>query len=345
VLRRACLLILIVLAPLASAADLREGSSSPAQTIASCQGKMVKIYGAGGVRGLEPYQSGFLISDRGHILTVWSYVLDTDYITVTLNDGQKFEAKLLGADPRLELAVLKIEATDLAHFTLSESTAADSGTRVLALSNLFGVASGDEPASVQHGIIAVKTTLDARQGVYATPYHGPIYVLDAMTNNPGAAGGALTNLSGQLLGMLGKELRSSLNNTWLNYSVPIDRLATSVDEILAGKSRPRGEEPKTRRRGGLDAEQIGIVLVPDVLERTPPYIDAVRARSPAAQAGLRPDDLVLFVGDHLVQSCKALADELSQFEPDAEVELVVMRGQQLIDAVLKIVAQEKSEQK
>ena len=63
---------------------------------------------------LEAYQSGFLISAEGHILTACSYVLDTDYITVTLDDGRKFEAKLVGADPRLELAVLKIDAAESA---------------------------------------------------------------------------------------------------------------------------------------------------------------------------------------------------------------------------------------
>src|SRR5262249_49911085 len=77
--------------------------------------KTVKIYGAGGIRGLESYQSGFLISAQGHVLTVFSYVLDSDTVTVTLDDGRKFDAKLLGADPRLDLAVLKVEAADLPH--------------------------------------------------------------------------------------------------------------------------------------------------------------------------------------------------------------------------------------
>ena len=66
---------------------------------------------------------------------------------------------------------------------------AEAGTRVLAFSNLFGVATGDEPASVQHGIVAVKTRLEPAAASFETPYHGPVYVLDAMTNNPGAAGG------------------------------------------------------------------------------------------------------------------------------------------------------------
>ena len=56
---------------------------------------------------------------------------------------------------------------------------------MLAFSNLFGVATGDEPASVLHGIVAAKTRLEARRGVFDTPYKGPVYVVDAMTNNPG----------------------------------------------------------------------------------------------------------------------------------------------------------------
>ena len=92
--------------------------------IREAQRKTVKIYGAGGLRGLEAYQSGFLISADGYVLTVFSHVLDSDTITVTLDDGRKFEAKLLGADPRLEVAVLKIDAADLPHFDLNKRSPA-----------------------------------------------------------------------------------------------------------------------------------------------------------------------------------------------------------------------------
>ena len=85
---------------------------------------MVKIYGAGGLRDMEAYQSGILISPEGHILTVFSHVLDTDYITAVLADGRKFEAKLLGADPRLEVAVLKIDAAGLPCFDLAKAVKA-----------------------------------------------------------------------------------------------------------------------------------------------------------------------------------------------------------------------------
>jgi serine protease Do len=183
-------------------------------------------------------------------------------------------------------------------------------------------------------VIAAKTRLDARRGAYATPYRGPIYVLDAMTNNPGAPGGALTNLRGDLLGLLGKELRNSQNNIWLNYALPIDQLTKSVDEIVAGKPRTVAEKKLSPTSGGIDLSRLGAILVPDVLERTPPFVDEVRPDSPAARAGLHADDLVVFVGDRLAQSLKALAEELAQLQPEAEIRLVVLRGQELIDISL-----------
>lgn len=312
-----------------------EASPSFAAVIRSVQPKIVKIYGAGGFRGLEPYQSGFLVSPEGHVLTVWSYVLDTDYITVTLDDGRKFEAKLLGADPRLEMAVLKIEANDLPYFELADGISADSGAQVLAFSNLFGVATGDEPASVQHGVIAVKTHLEARRGVFETPYHGPVYILDAMTNNPGAAGGALTDRQGRLLGMLGKELRNSLNGAWLNYAIPAAELAPTAAEIRSGKFVARSaDDDREKPEHALSASLLGLVLVPDVLDRTPPYVDRVRPGSPAAMAGLRPDDLVLFVNNQLVPSRQSLEDEIERIDSADKVRLTVMRDQKLIEVEL-----------
>src|SRR4029077_13861417 len=116
--------------------------------------------------------------------------------------------------PRLDIAVLKIDAKNLPYFDMAKAVPLVGGTRILALSNLFNVAMGDEPASVQSGAVSVVTRLEGRRGVFETPYHGPIYVLDVATNNPGAAGGALVTHRGELAGILGKELRNSLNNTW-----------------------------------------------------------------------------------------------------------------------------------
>jgi len=327
---------LFLLAALLAFPASAASASSIGDAVGQSQPKMVKIYGAGGFRGMEAYQSGMLISPRGHILTVFSYVLDTDSITTVLADGRKFEAKLLGVDPRLEIAVLKIDAADLPCFELAQAAKAEAGTRILALSNLFNVATGDEPASVQKGTVSVVTRMEARRGVFETPYRGPVYVLDVTTNNPGAAGGALVSRRGELLGMLGKELRNSLNNTWLNYAIPIKELRRSVDDICTGKFvAPRETDVNKKPERSLDLASLGIVLVPDVMERTPPFVDAVRPGSSADKAGIRPDDLVLLLSDRLVQSCKMLNADLEYIDRDDEVKLTVQRGQELLECTLR----------
>ena len=306
------------------------------EVIAQVQPKMVKIYGVGGPQGMEDYQSGFLISPEGHVLTAWSYVLDTEAIDVRLADGRKLVGKILGADPKLEVAVLKVEAKDLPHFDLGQAVKVESGERVLALSNAFGVAVGNEPASVQQGAVSLKTRLDARRGAFESPYRGPVYVLDMATNNPGAAGGALVTRGGELAGMLGKELRNALNNTWLNYAIPIDELRPSVEQILAGKFVVRREEPAAKKPSrALTPELLGLVLVPDVVERTPPFVETTVPGSAAAAAGIRPDDLVVFVNERLVPSCKALRSELEWIPAVDPVTLTVLRAQELVSVVLE----------
>ncbi|MCE5267815.1 MAG: S1C family serine protease [Planctomycetaceae bacterium] len=330
-LHRIVLILTVIL--IAAAA----GGAPVVATVDQVQPKVVKVYGAGGVQGMANYQSGIVISATGHVLTTFSHVLDTDYIDVVLSDGRKFSAKLLGADPRLEVAVLKIDATGLPWFDLAKATDAEAGTRILCFSNIFSVAMGDEQASVQRGTVAVRTRLEARRGVFETPYRGPVYVLDVTTNNPGAAGGALVSFRGELLGVLGKELRNSLNNTWLNYAVPISELRESVEEILAGKFVARRDAPEKKPERPLNLAALGIVLVPDMLERTPPYVDRVQPASVAAKAGMQPDDLILLCGDRLTQSCKALQAELQGLDYEDPVKLTVLRGQQLIEFTLQSV--------
>ena len=137
------LLLVAVLVPANLAAASTPVTPPAAEAVIQAQPKVVKIYGAGGLRGLEAYQTGLLISAEGHVLTAWSYVLDSDFITVILHDGRKFEAKLLGFDPRLEVAVLKIDGAGLPHFDLRQAVEAEAGTRVLALEQSFRRGDGE----------------------------------------------------------------------------------------------------------------------------------------------------------------------------------------------------------
>ena len=239
--------------------DTSEAQRSLTSIIKDVQPKIVKIYGAGGIRGLESYQSGFLISEDGHVITAWSYVLDTEFITTVLDDGRKFKAEVIGADPRSELAVLKIDGSDFPYFSLSDATPAQVGDRVLAFSNLYGIAVGNEPASVLHGHVSAITRLAARRGAYQTAYDGSVYVLDAMTNNAGAAGGALTDFDGRLLGILGKELRNAQNNAWLNFAFPVAEVKSSIEDILAGKIRRRVDPEARKPADPVSLSRLGIV--------------------------------------------------------------------------------------
>lgn len=306
------------------------------QLIDSVQPKIVKVFGAGGYRGLEAYQSGFLISADGRVLTAWSYVLDTEDINVTLHDGRRFRATLLGADAQYELAVLKIDAADLPHFDLDRAAAADIGTRALAFSNVFGVAVGDEPASVQHGVVAAITDLNARRGTFAIPYRGPVYVLDVMTNNPGAAGGALTDHAGALVGVLGKELRNAETNTWLNYALPATELASVVAKLSEGEFVTAQSAEPLKPEQAFSLKLLGVVAVPNVVERTPPFVDRVVADSPADLAGLQSDDLIVTVNGRLVPSVEALVQELLRTDRYDPLVVGIMRDDELIEITIQV---------
>ena len=325
-----------LLPPFAVGARSVADRSPVARTIEAVGPKIVKIHGAGGFRGLEAYQSGFLISADGLLLTVSSTVLDTDHVNVTLDDGRRFEARLLGIDPRLEIAVIKIEASDLPHFDLTRAQDVEEGARVLAFSNMFNVATGNEPASVQHGVVASKTRMDARRGAYRTPYRGSVYVLDTVTSNPGTAGGALVTRGGRLVGLLGKELTNARNNTWLNHAIPIGELRGSVEEIRSGKFIAASQDDQRKKPDRpLDVSLLGVVLAPDVVERTPPYVDQVRPGSAADREGIRPDDLVVLLDDRLIQSCKSLAAELEYVDREDPIRLTVLRDGELLEVSLK----------
>ena len=336
-----CALLRTVVVVLGAAVVFPQPSraQSTHEAIAKTLPRIVKIYGAGGLRNLVAYGTGILVSPEGHVATVWSHVLDSDQVTVVLHDGRRFQAKVLGAEPQLDVAVLQLDAENLnlPHFDLGEIGTAEPGERVLGFSNMFKVAAGAEPVSVLHGVVAARTKLAARRGRFEIPYDGPVYVVDAVTNNSGAAGGALTTRDGTLIGLIGKELRNRESNTWLNYAVPLTELRDAIIGIQTGSHKPSdGGQDKRENPRRFSAIDFGIVMVPDVVYRTPAYIDAVEAGSAAEQAGLQPDDLIVFVNDVLVQSTRMLADELGYLEAGDTLRLIVRRGANLLSVEMNV---------
>ncbi len=298
------------------------------------QERSVKIYGAGGFAQLEAYQSGFVVSPEGHIATVSSLVLDRDEATVLLWDGRKFTAQLVGTDPVTDVALLKIvvEEEEFPHFDFDRgSDRVVEGQRIFAFSNLYNVATGDEPVSVLQGVIAAIAPLEARRGAFSTRFCGEVYVLDAPTNNPGAAGGVLVDLRGVPLGMLGKEVRSELTGTWLNYALPLARVAESAQRIRAGQTIPNSLAKEELPDRPATFASLGFRLVPNVVTRTPPYVDEVRPNSPAARVGIRPDDLVVAIGGTVVASCQEVVRALERTPGDKPVMISLLRGDRLLE--------------
>jgi serine protease Do len=189
--------------------------------------------------------------------------------------------------------------------------------------------------SVLQGVVAAIAPLEARRGGYQSNYRGQAYVLDAAANNPGAAGGALVDWNGRLLGLLGKELKSRATGAWLHYALPIGEIAATVQRLESGESLDNaGELPPAV--DGVTLADLGLVLVPNVLPRTPPYIDSVFPGSPAARAGLRADDLIVFVAGDPVASCQAVLDVVGRHERFDEVTIAVLRGGEFHEASLLV---------
>ena len=297
--------------------------------IATSQEKVVKLYGAGGARGLESYQTGIIVGNSGHILTSWSTVLDVAKVRVVSFDGRRLDATMVGMDPQNELALLKLEDAGLVGFDLTKAAQASTGQRVFAISNLFGIAAGNESCSAQKGVIMASTPLTTRRGKTKSLYQGRVYVLDVMTNNPGASGGALIDLQGQLVGILGKEIRDEQAGIWLNYALPMDVVKSTVDRILSGNTTAQASGLKSVAQPHR-INDLGITLIPDVLSKTPPFIDQVREGSIAQRSGMQTNDLILLLNDQRADSRKSLEKMLATINRADSFYVLVQRGQELI---------------
>jgi serine protease Do len=312
--------------------------------------KMVKLFGSGGFKGLPSYGTGLLVSPKGHILTVNNHILATSDLKVHLYDGRFYHAKVIAREPELDVALLRIEedVEGLPCFDFAaaaDRSVAGTGDWILAFSNQFKIATRDEPMSVQRGVIAAHADLRGRRGVFNAPFTGEVYFLDVIACNPGSAGGVITNRKGELLGILGRELRNTLSDTWINYAVPVQAraeiqrddktvtvdMATFVKEAMAGTYRQSEKRAKVER-GGYH----GILLVPNVVGATPPYVDEVMPGSPAARAGLQPDDLIVYVDGELVPNIKEFREIMKGIGPGMELKLEVQRGSKLRSFKLKL---------
>jgi S1-C subfamily serine protease len=322
-----CILAIVLVTVVAAPAPAQGDQPNLVQRVlAGAQKKCVKIYG-GGIGREHGYATGIIVSGEGHILTAQGVYLAGERIRVATPDGEVHFAKVERRDDGLQIALLKIDATTPDHFELNTTPAAKTGDWVMAVNNAFNVADIEEPLSIHFGIVSMRAELDTKKRAQDSNVAGEVLLVDAITSNPGAAGGALVMVDGRLAGMVGKVLESEATNTRLNYAVPNDLLA----QFVAGKTTvvDNGDpKPKGRPELGIRIQRIGS-------KRAPAYIDRVIADSPAAKAGLKADDLVLEINAEWVRNVRDYDSLFKELRPGDKVVVIVKRGEDIIRASFK----------
>lgn len=303
----------------------------------TAQARCVKIFGAS-IGRVEGYGTGILVSGDGHILTASGVMLSGERTFVVLPDGSRHQAKVERRSQYLQAALLKIDAKTPDFFELSEKSNVKQGDWVLAVSNLFKVADGTEQLSVNLGVVSLRTALEAKRGTQDVPYEGDVYLIDAITSNPGAGGGAVVNVQGQLVGMIGRIIESTSTNTRLNYAVPADLLF----KFVTGKPLD-GETDVVKVPVDGATAYIGLQLFSLGLneKRALAYVDRVRPRSPARKAGIKPDDLIVAIGQQTVYDINDYKKIVATLTPDEEVIFLVKRKNDLLEIRVTPTAEDK----
>ncbi|MFT4798197.1 MAG: serine protease Do [Candidatus Azotimanducaceae bacterium] len=222
--------------------------------------------------------SGFIISSDGYILTNNHVVEDADEIIVALSDRRERVAVLIGADPASDLALLKIDATDLPSIALGNSEKLKVGEWVIAIGSPFGF-----ELSVTAGIVSAKgRSLPAENGNYVP------FIQTDVAINPGNSGGPLLDLEGKVVGINSQIFTRSGGFMGLSFAIPIDVAMEVVEQLKEKGSVSRGWLGVLIQRVDRDlAESFGLDRATGAL------ITQVLDDSPAEKGGLKEGDIIL----------------------------------------------------
>ncbi len=239
--------------------------------------------------------SGIIISSDGYILTNYHVIEDADRLQVTA-DGGEYEAQVVGTDPSSDLAVLKIDATDLTAIEIGSSSDLTVGEWVMALGSPYGL-----EQSVSTGIVSAtsRTTTELNSDTSSAVYTNLIQTDAAI--NPGNSGGALVDKDGKLIGVNTLIASSSGSSSGVGFAIPVDYAINIAQQIIDGKQPSHAQlgvsattvTSQLAERYGLGADSGA-------------YISQVNAGSSAEQAGLQQGDIVTKLGDTDITSSSDL---------------------------------------
>ena len=263
--------------------------------------------------------SGVVVSPVGYILTNNHVVEGADDIEVMLNDGRVVKARVIGTDPETDLAVLKVDLDNLTAITLGDSDKLEVGDAVLAVGNPFGVGK-----TVTSGIVSAL----GRSQLGINTFENFIQTDAAI--NPGNSGGALVDVNGNLVGINTAIYSRSGGSMGIGFAIPTSTARMVMESIVQDGKVTRGwigVEP--RELNAELAETFGIPNEGGVI------ITGVLQNGPAAQAGVRPGDVVLMVNGKPVSTVPQLLSQVAALKPGVQAELQISRNK--TDMTLQVV--------
>ena len=253
--------------------------------------------------------SGVIVSPAGYILTNNHVIEEADQIEVVLNDGRKSAAQVIGTDPETDLAILKIELTELPVITLGNSDALAIGDPVLAIGNPFGVGQ-----TVTSGIVSALGRTQLGINTFEN------FIQTDAAINPGNSGGALVDTNGQLMGINTAIYSRSGGSMGIGFAIPTSTARSVMEAIVRDGQVTRGwigVEPQDLT--AELAESFGLPAGTGVI------ITGVLQNGPAAQAGIRPGDVITSVGGRAVNNVAQLLSAVAALTPGTPATLEVVR--------------------
>jgi len=253
--------------------------------------------------------SGVIATKDGYILTNNHVVDGADEVKVALQDGREFTAKVIGRDPKTDIAVIKIDAKDLPAVPMADSEKVEVGDVVLAIGNPFGIGQ-----TVTTGIVSAT----GRAGAVGLDYEDFIQTDAAI--NPGNSGGALVDAEGRLIGINTAILSRSGGNQGIGFAIPAN-LARDVMESLVKDGHV------TRGYLGVMIQDVTPKLAKEfkLKEAQGALVGDVTPKSPAERAGLQSGDLILNYNGKKVTDSQHLKLEVARTQPGEKVPVKILR--------------------
>jgi Do/DeqQ family serine protease len=262
-------------------------------------------------REFQSIGSGVIVdAEDGYVLTNHHVIAQADDILVTLKDGRRIEAELLGSDPATDIAVLKIEPDRLLSVPFGNSKELEVGDFVVAIGNPFGLGQ-----TVTMGIVSAL----GRHGLRAEGYEE--FIQTDASINPGNSGGALVDLQGRLVGINTAIIGPAGGNIGIGFAIPVNIAREIMDQIVAFGVVRRGRlgvlirdlTPELAQSLGIDRTKGAVIekVIPD---------------SAAEQAGLQPGDLIIGVNEEEIVNSATLRTKIGLLRVGEIARLEILRG-------------------